>query len=189
MQLNQGDLKRFFKFVRKNSKHKWLTLLPFVVAVVFFAAANHFSDQKPPSKKHKSELSQGESEPGRVSIRALLAAAPVIVFLAILGLYVWWSKRPSAYEAYAPGIFQPRTFELTEQGFLARAERGETLTYWKFIIRFAETNDDFYVMLAARNGHLLPKRCFPTLESMAIFRNQMQLHLEQHAPAALTAGK
>ena len=63
----------------------------------------------------------------------------------------------------------------------------ETLNYWPVIVRLAETNEDFFVMLAARNGHVLPKRCFPTLEEMAIFRNQMHLHLEKHAPTALGA--
>lgn len=48
--------------------------------------------------------------------------------------------------------------------------------------RFAETGQDFYVMLAERTGHVLPKRFFPTLEAAAIFGNQLRAHLEREAP-------
>ena len=57
------------------------------------------------------------------------------------------------------------------------------------ITRFVETKEDFYVMIAPRNGHVLPKRCFETAEAMAIFQKEMHLHLEKFAPAALTAGQ
>lgn len=76
---------------------------------------------------------------------------------------------------------------MLDLGFLCRSERGETINFWNVITRFAETEQDFHVMLAARIGHVLPKRCFPTLEAAAIFTNQIRVHLEKHAPAALAA--
>ena len=181
VQLNPLDLKRFSRFAANNAG-TWLSLRTMVVlALVAFGVgfSRSFRVHPQESVPHEHVASAGTSVPWGV--------APIALFLVIFWFLLWRAKRPSAYEARSPGVFKLTTYEVTEHGFVSRNERGESVHYWHAILRFAETNEDFYVMLAKQNGHILPKRCFPTLEAMAIFKNQMHLYLEKHAPAALAA--
>ena len=187
VQLEPEDLKRFERFVGSEA-YNWRSVVLFVIALVLIGTAFFLKDQKQPSSV---EIDPAPPVPqGSLFYHAVRYNWPAFVpFVGIVAFYLYFRRKnaqKSAYEAHSPGIFGANTYEVLEKGLLCRSERGETLNAWHVIKRFAETADDIYVMLAARNGHMMPKRCFPTLEAMAIFRNQMQLHLEKHAPEALS---
>jgi hypothetical protein len=183
VQLEPEDLKRFNRFAGSGD-YNWRGLAVFIVAVLLIGGAYFAKGDQPPGPVEVDPVPQGS-----LFFHALRHNWPSFVPIVVVGVIFLYLRRKggqkAAYEAYAPGIFEPTTYEVLERGLLCRSDRGETVNSWHVIVRFAETEKDIYVMLAARNGHILPKRCFPTLEAMAIFRNQMQMHLEKHAPAAL----
>ena len=185
IQLEPADLTRFNRFAG-GGQMNWRGLVLFVVAILLIWGS--FLLRKPNiDRRAEIEIDRAEETQGRSSASILPAVLPVVLFAGIFIFFYRQAKRNGGYEATAPGIFQPNTYEVIEAGLRCRSERGETLNFWPVITRFVETDEDFYVMLAARNGHVLPKRCFSTREAAAIFTNQIRMHLARHAPAALAA--
>jgi hypothetical protein len=186
VQLVPKDLERFSRQVARQSDagwRGWVMLVAVVFLVLVQTCVVHFREDR--VKRRGGVL---EESPASGKESKLLGAVPyafVGVFVVALLYFQRQARKPAAYERYTPGIFARNTYEVLERGLLCRSDRGETLNCWPVITRLIETEEDIYVMLAANYGHVLPKRCFPTLEAMAIFRNQLQLHLDKHAPAAL----
>ena len=181
IQLVPADVRRFSKFVftwRKRWKTRILAILAGILVPVSIAVILH----TPADQRRNAD----DSEPSRFS-ESLRIWTPFLLFAALYGYMRWRASRPSTYQGSSPGLFLPNTCTVFDEGLFCQNERGETLNYWKVVVRFAETDDYFFVLLAERNGHILPKRCFPTLEAMAIFANQVRQQLEKHAPGALTA--
>jgi hypothetical protein len=178
VQLTLPDIKAFSKFSR--GRHSWrstaLILLAGVLLSFSFVLKNdHGRSDAPPA------------DVGEFLDDMLPALVPILIFVGVLVFLLWKAKQPSNYQKYAPSIFLPNTYTVHEEGLFCQNERGETLNYWKVVFRFVETPDHFFIMLAERNGHILPKRCFPTSEAAALFANQVRLNLEKYAPAALAA--
>lgn len=178
VQLTPLDIKAFSKFTQ--GRYSWRGTALILLAGVLFS----FSFELRGDHDRSGEPSAG----GSGFLDAMLpAAVPILIFVGVLVFLLWKSRQPSNYRKYAPGIFLPNTYTVHEEGLFCQNERGETLNYWKVVLRFVETPNHFFIMLAERNGHILPKRCFPSLEAAALFANQVRLYLEKHAPAALGA--
>jgi hypothetical protein len=110
---------------------------------------------------------------------------PVAIFIGLVVYFYRRALRPENIQKSSPGIFLPKTFTVLEDGLLCRSEGGESMQYWKSVRRLVETEEDYFLMFAERNGHPFPKRSFPTVEMAALFANQVRLHLEKYAPDAL----
>lgn len=186
IQLELADVRRFSRFVRRSQGTKWRRGILFVIALLLIGGS--FFLHRNDSRRETLDEDAGLAEPRPAPSGDLISVIfPGAVFVGFFVFFYWRARRPSAYAAIAPGLFLANTYEVHEAGLYCRNERGETLTYWHVIERFVETDQDFYVMLAARSGYVMPKRCFSTAETAAIFTNQLRMHLEKHAPAALAS--
>lgn len=190
VQLDPKDLDRFRTFVGVPSRartYRNLAVLLGVALLLGFSLTNRYGGSRPSGAGSNEAVSSG------FSVVGFFAHYPwmpfVVLFFGTVGFFYWRSTRPSALEAFSPGLFKPMAFAPTEHGFLCRTDRGENLNYWHIVTRFVETPEVFYVMIVPRNGHILPKRCFETAEAMALFQNRMRLYLEKFAPAALAASQ
>lgn len=178
VQLTPADIKAFSKTAQ--GRYRWKNTLLFLLAGALFSISFVLQGDHDRSGEPAARVS------GFLEVM-LPAVVPILIFVGVLVFVLWKSRQPSNYQKYAPGIFLPNTYTVHEEGLFCQNERGETLNYWKIVFRFVETPDHFFIMLAERNGHILPKRCFPSLEAVALFANQVRLNLEKYAPAALAA--
>jgi hypothetical protein len=189
VQLEPKDLERYRRFlgVQTAGRMWWNLICGFLGLVLITAASASYG------KSRSLTLDERLAYDPLAEMTAVLGRSWWLLFVALFlvayGFAYWRNTRGPALEAHAPGVFKPVVCEVSGDGLLSRSDRGETLNYWHSIARFAETKEDFYVMLASRNGHILPKRCFESAEAMTVFQNQMRLYLEKFAPAALAAGK
>lgn len=177
--LEPKDIGRFINFLPVGKWRKF-AIWVYIVAVsgVLLAAISEIG-----------RIADGRSNPvhGNPLLWTLFSYIPPLIFLAILGASFWWGNRPSRYRKRMPDLFVPRRYTVSDEGLFCKGETAESITDWRAVLRFVETDRDFYLMVSKRNGIVLPKRCFSTREAAAIFANQVRLHLEKHAPAAVAA--
>jgi len=181
IQLTPADIQRYEKFCCGGTAKRRFQWVLVVIAFVLIAASFF--------------LSSGNSEPARLSknpphrlARSEMWKTAVLPVL-FLGFYIYFhrqAKRAKDKNAI-PSLFLPHTYSVTEEGLHCNHDHSEILNRWPAVKRFVEAEEDFYIMLGQSYGHPLPRRCFSTQEEAAIFANQVRLHLEKHAPAALAA--
>jgi hypothetical protein len=186
IQLQPADLKRFERFVGMGLQVNWRVLILFAVAILLIGGGFLLRDGLHESRAASEQFEYNAPRSARPA-DIIVSGLPIVLFLGIFAFFYRQARSASAYEKVAPGIFLPTTYEVRESGLFCGSERAETVAFWHSVARFSETDEDFYVMLGAKNGHVLPKRCFPTSEAAAIFANQIRVHLEKHARAALAS--
>ena len=182
IQLEPGDMQNFSQFVAARTKRRILAI--FVVAVVIFIVFNVVrSTFVPPPRPAVVPTHQGPPAP------PTFGWVPIVLGLGgIVAGKIWirWlTGRQSLYKKTTPAAFDPRTYTVLDKGLRCQYELGESMEHWPAIVRFTETPDYFFIMVAERRGHILPKRCFATSEDAAIFANQVRQHLAMQAPKAL----
>lgn len=168
-----GDLQRFVRFVAGYRRTMKQRLVLFAISSLTVAAYVF--------------LMPGGGE-SRREPNTLYRFYPVGLIVLGGGVYAWAHlrlRRRSFWERHTPGALVANTYEVREAGLHCESERGEVLNRWMAVERLVETDEYLYVMLAERQGHVLPKRCFPSLEAAASFASQVRLHLEKQAPPAL----
>jgi hypothetical protein len=169
VQLEPADIRKFSKIANRKTGSRWKTPLLFIAAGVLFT----FSYLADPSRQ------------SFWSSAWPVLSGVLIMVVSIVILYWLRMRRRTTFENYSPGIFSPNTYTALDEGLYCQNDRGETLHYWKIVLRLIETEEYILIMIARRNGHVLPKRCFPTREAAAVFLNQVRMQLEKHAPTAL----
>jgi hypothetical protein len=180
--LTPADYRRFSEFAIRPLKRMRRGLimasiaLALPTAVWMYTLYRHFH----PSRYFPAHPFQ----PGQI------IASVVLLLIWLLIFFSFWVRshafRPKNIAKSSPGALLPNTFTVLDKGLFCQGDRGETLSHWTSVARFTETQEDFFVILAERNGYVFPKRCFPSLEAAAVFANQVRLHLEKHTPAALS---
>lgn len=168
VQLTLEDLSRFRRFAGKEPKFNRKGLVFFVLIVIIMTASFLMAPDIPATRPAKRDAIWGD-------------AIPVVVFV---GLCFYFFRRHLTGRKNDPNAFlyRPHTFAVREKGLYCETERGEMLHYWNAVVRFAENEQDFFIMISRDSGHILPKRCFPSLEDAAVFANQLRLRLEDYTP-------
>jgi hypothetical protein len=182
IQLKPDDMQNFFQFVAdRTKKRNWVLFV--VVVVVFVAiyavkgAVTHPLPASAVPVHHGPLLSPAHS------LMVLGFGLGMIIVLRLLRR--WLVGNPRLVKKTSPDAFDPRTYTVLDTGLRCQQKLGESMNHWPAIVRFAETPDYFFIMIAERRGHVLPKRCFATSEDAAIFANQVRQHLTMQAPKAL----
>ena len=171
VQLDSADLHRFKRYLGNPTGISRRSAFLCLVAVLMFGVA-FVKNQLDPGAPHRPGY------PHHNTVDSLSEAAPVVLGLGVFVYYLWRGKRPVDYRKIAPHLFLPHTYSVHDEGLCWVNARGEGLNYWSAVTRFVETDQDFFVLLTEKTGHVLPKHCFPNLEAAAIFANQVRLHLE-----------
>jgi hypothetical protein len=178
IQLQPADIRRFTNFAAGGLYRRLILFF----ALLFFGINLLISLSE---KTSHGPLLQDREFTAKVIGSLAFFLIYTVFFLVVVRVVLWWASSRSVYRNTWPAAFLPNTYSVLNEGLFCENELGETLNYWKFIKRFVEQKDHFYIMLSKRRGHVIPKRCFPTLEAGAVFANQVRLQLEKHAPEVL----
>jgi hypothetical protein len=184
VQLNPEDMRNFTQFATARVRKLGRTVGLIVVAAVIFTGVYVQKSISPPAP----QPTVAPTRPGPPSlspIHWIAVAFGLSVFVGGRFFLKWATTNPGLYKKSSPGVFDPKTYTVLDEGLLCQYPLGESRDRWPGIVRFVETKDYFFLLVAERRGHVLPKRCFSTSEDTAIFANQIRQHLEKHSPKAL----
>jgi hypothetical protein len=118
--------------------------------------------------------------------KALLLYSPsvwisVVVIVGFVG-FTYVSKRrllsEDVWKKDYPSMFLPTLYQVLDEGFYTENDQFQTLLRWMRIARVEETPTCLIVFEVPKGAHILPKRCFVDLESVAIFAEQVRLQIE-----------
>jgi hypothetical protein len=112
---------------------------------------------------------------GRGSIAAMIAVAALFD--------TWWffvypstvlsSAKKQTRKLYAEGknlcSIGRRKMTLSPEYLTVQTDVGQGTTPWRGVEKILQTDDYIFIFLGAVNAHLVPRRCFPTVESFNAF--------------------